>query len=135
MADIFISYKKEHVDDARLLAAVLEESGWSVFWDRNIPPGGQFADVLREELEAAKCVLVLWSELSVASRWVREEAQFAAKREVLVPIFIEDVEPPLGFGTYEGAQLFDWEGEADHEEFQSLHQAIEQRISGRGIQP
>ena len=37
MSDIFISYAKEDKEKAGLLAEVLEEQGWSVWWDRRDP--------------------------------------------------------------------------------------------------
>ncbi len=61
MADIFISYVREDIDAAAKLAEALEAQGWLVFWDRRIPAGKRFDDFLNEQLEAARCVIVLWS--------------------------------------------------------------------------
>ena len=61
MSDIFISYAREDRSRAQELAAVLEGQGWSVWWDRSIPPGRSFDQVIEEALVGAKCVLVLWS--------------------------------------------------------------------------
>ena len=53
MADIFISYARADIDHARLLATALEGLGWSVWWDRVIPAGRVFGDVIEEELKAS----------------------------------------------------------------------------------
>ena len=124
MSDIFISYNNKDKDKAKLFATLLAQQGWSVFWDKNIPPGKTFDDYIGEQLDAAKCIIVLWSKNSVSSDWVKEEAQRGAARKVLVPIFIEQVAPPLGFGRIEAAELIAWDGDTDEVEFQNLLHAI-----------
>jgi hypothetical protein len=124
MSDIFISYNNKDKDKAKLFATLLTQQGWSVFWDKNIPPGKTFDDYIGEQLDAAKCIIVLWSKNSVSSDWVKEEAQRGAARKVLVPIFIEQVSPPLGFGRIEAAELIAWDGNTDEVEFQNLLHAI-----------
>jgi len=42
MADVFISYAHEDKNWASALAELMEKEGWSVFWDRRIPPGRDF---------------------------------------------------------------------------------------------
>jgi len=124
MSDIFISYNNKDKEKAKLFATLFGQQGWSVFWDKNIPPGKTFDEYIGEQLDAAKCVIVLWSKTSVSSDWVKEEAQRGAARKVLVPIFIEQVAPPLGFGRIEAAELFNWDGDTAEVEFQNLLQAI-----------
>ena len=60
MADIFISYASEDVARARVLANALAGCGWSVFWDRTIPFGMTWRQVIGKELEEALCVVVAW---------------------------------------------------------------------------
>lgn len=133
MSDIFISYNNKDKEKAKLFATLLKQHGWSVFWDKNIPPGKTFDGYIGEQLDAAKCIIVLWSKTSVSSDWVKEEAQRGAARKVLVPIFIEQVSPPLGFGRIEAAELFDWNGDTAEVEFQNLLQAITLLIPGGGL--
>ena len=108
MADIFISYASADRDRARVLADALATQGWSVWWDRTIPPGRQFDEVIEEELAAAGCVVVLWSKASVASSWVKTEAADARDRRILVPVLIEDVKLPLEFRRMQAADLSQW---------------------------
>ncbi|NDU91424.1 MAG: toll/interleukin-1 receptor domain-containing protein, partial [Ferrovum sp.] len=84
MADVFVSYAR--ADKARVapLVAAIEAKGWSVWWDPEITPGQEFDDQIDAEISAAKAVLVVWTPVSVASRWVRGEAREAAERGILV---------------------------------------------------
>lgn len=114
MADIFISYANEDRDTAAQLAAHLESAGWSVWWDRRIPAGRTWRAVLAEALVDTRCMIVLWSENSVESPWVAEEAEEARRLgKTLVPVLIRRVEPPIGFRTIQAANLTRWNGSAD----------------------
>ena len=86
MNDIFISYAREDREKAKAIAALFEAQGWSVWWDRSIPPGRSFDQVIEEALSAAKCVVVLWSRSSAASDWVKTEAAEGLARKILVPV-------------------------------------------------
>jgi TIR domain len=108
MADIFISYAREDWDTAKTLAQALADQGWSVWWDRHIPSGRRFHEVIERELTAARCVIALWSTAALGSPWVREEAQDGLDRDILVPARIETVRLPIGFRTIQTADLSDW---------------------------
>jgi hypothetical protein len=124
MSDVFISYSKEDASHARRIAEKLEASGFTVWWDRRIMPGKTWDEVIGSSLDSAACVVVLWSKISVESRWVREEAERGADRHVLVPAFIEKVEPPFGFGRIQAADLSDWNGDATDPSFAQFCEAI-----------
>jgi len=95
MSDIFISYAREDKRHAEALASTFRAEGWSVWWDDTLRAGTVFDDAIERELGAARCVVVLWSKHSIASRWVRAEVEDGANRGILVPVFIEAVVPPL----------------------------------------
>jgi adenylate cyclase len=46
MADIFISYASEDREAAARLAGALEDRGWSLWWDPEIPPGESWDDMI-----------------------------------------------------------------------------------------
>lgn len=120
MAIIFLSYAREDRERARPLAAALESIGWSVWWDRKIPAGKTFAEVIEAALTGSRCVIVLWSHESVKSQWVREEADEGKKRGKLVPVFVDAVEPPMGFRAIHAADLVGWDGTTSAAGFQQL---------------
>jgi len=124
MADIFLSHASEDHERARVVAAALEARGWSVWWDRNIPAGKPFDEVIEHELEHAKSVVVLWSKASVLSEWVRNEATSAAKRGVLLPAQIDAVQLPLEFRRKQTVDLVEWSGDDSHVGFKQLCEGI-----------
>jgi hypothetical protein len=128
MNDIFISYDSTDRGTAQKYADALESLGWSVWWDREIPLGKAFDQVIEEELNAARCVIVLWSKEAVRSRWVKTEAAAAADRECLIPVLIEDVAIPFEFKRIQTAMLMNWQGDAADPEFHPLIQAVRQLL-------
>ena len=125
-SEVFLSYASEDRARARDLARALEGQGWRVWWDRKILPGRSFGQVIEEQLDSVKCVLVLWSKASVASDWVEAEAARARQRGILVPVLIDDVGSriPIEFSRLHAANLQHWQGDANDEEFRELVAAI-----------
>jgi len=121
MADIFFSYASEDRDRVIPIVKGLEAQGWSTFWDwRSIPVAKTWRQLIKEGLVEARCVLVLWSGKSIESEWVIEEAEFGKKQKILIPVLIDEVDPPIGFGQIQAARLTGWKGESDHTGFQQL---------------
>ena len=124
-AHIFISYKHEDRLRARALADALETFGWHVWWDRDVKAGQTYRKVIGDALDAAGCVIVLWTATSVDSEWVQEEAQQGKERGVLVPILLDDVRPPLGFGQVQAANLVEWNEQPDDTRLHDVLSAVE----------
>ncbi len=134
MTDVFVSYKSEERERVAPLVRCLEGQGWSVFWDRKIPPGQTWNSWIRKHLDEAKCVVVVWTEASVGSDWVHEEAGQGKSRGVLIPVKLDVVEPPLGFGLIQAADLTAWQGRPDEAEFATLLQFMAELI-GPSVPP
>lgn len=132
MSDIFISYASSDRPKAQKVGKRLEEEGWSVWWDRKIPPGQSFSKVIEEALNAAKCVVVLWSKASVASDWVQNEAAEGKRRGILVPAFIDATDPPFEFRRIQAANLVDWEKESPDNELGQLLEAVRKVLRKEG---
>lgn len=97
MADIFISYSRQDRERVRPIADALEQAGYDIWWDIKIPTGTEFDHAIDKALRDAKAVLVVWSENSVNSRWVKEEAEDGLTSDRLVPVLLDPVAIPRGF--------------------------------------
>jgi hypothetical protein len=113
MSDVFLSYARPDRVAADLVLAHLQERGRSVFVDRiRLQPNQPWEPAIKAELRAARCVLVLWSETSVESSWVRSEADSGFIRGRLVQVLIEAVTPPEPFTAVQAVDLVDWPDDA-----------------------
>jgi tetratricopeptide (TPR) repeat protein len=110
MASVFLSY--DHEDSARAapIAAALEANGHSVWWDRQIHGGAEYDSEIESAVGRSDAVVVLWSEKSIRSAWVRDEAGEGRDRGRLVPVLIDPVKPPMGFRQYQTVDLASWSG-------------------------
>lgn len=131
MASVFLSYDREDSAAAGSIARALEKAGHEVWWDRHIKSGAQYSKEIEQALKAADAVVVLWSERSVDSAWVRDEAADGRDSGRLVPVKIGKVEPPLGFRQYQTSDLTRWRGRASSAQFQEMLGAVEALGGGR----
>jgi len=120
MSDIFVSYANEDQGRIMPLVRALEAMGWSVFWDRTIPVGSTWRHVIGTEIDACRCMVVVWSQHSIDSSWVHEEADEGKRRGVLAPVLIDDILPPIGFRSIQAAKLAGWDGKVPSVEFDRL---------------
>ena len=130
-SDVFMSYAREDKDTARKLKNALEFKDWEVFVDeQDIPPGSYWAEELEKNLDSARCVVVLWSTDSVASSWVKYEANEAEERGKLVPALIGAVAEriPVSLRKVHAADLVEWGGDLEHAGFTQLVEVVEKRI-------
>ena len=124
MTDVFISYKKEDAGRVEPIARALAQAGYEVWWDHHIPPGRSYREVIGAALQTAKCVVVVWSKLSVAGQWVLDEADAGKTRNVLLPLMIDEVEIPYGFRQIEAGRLIGWTGDTSDHEWQNALNAV-----------
>ncbi len=108
MTNVLISYSREDRDVASQIARLLETEKFSTWWDFKISGGANFRDAINEEISKADKVIVIWSENSVKSEFVIDEAARAKAAGKLIPISIDGSLPPLGFGGIHTIQMADW---------------------------
>jgi TolB-like protein len=111
--DVFISYARPREADARDIAQALIDLGYEVWRDDKLAAHEEFGDVIQQRLDAAKAVVVLWSEESVRSQWVRSEANRARALDKLVQVNLDGVSLPMPFDQIHCANLKGWRGEPD----------------------
>lgn len=87
------------------IISLLEQAGFKVWWDGMLEAGAQYLESTEDALESAKAVVVLWTQTSTASNWVRDEAMSGRERSCLVPISVDGSIPPLGFRQFQVLDL------------------------------
>jgi hypothetical protein len=105
-----------------------------VWWDPDLRAGDPWARRIEEAVEAALSVIVLWSREAVESRWVSAEARVGLDRDKLVPVCLDDAEPPLVFREIQWRSLAGWDGEGEPPGIEDLVADVEaamQRSGGR----
>lgn len=130
MASIFLSYSREDVARVRPLAQALESAGHSVWWDQHIAGGEQFAQAIEQALDTADAVVVVWTDASSRSSWVRDEAGSGRDRGRLVPVCLDGCTPPLGFRQFQAIDLRGWNGRANSKALEPLKQAVAAKVGG-----
>jgi len=132
MTDIFLSYKAEDRARVKPLVDALTAEGLSVWWDVHIEGGAAWRETIRSNLDGAACVIVVWSEASVGSagHFVQDEASRAKRRGVYLPVAIDPVEPPLGFGQDHSLTLIGWRGSRRDPRFGDILAAVRAMIAG-----
>ena len=100
MADVFISYSQKDRGVVEQFSKKLTERGFSVWYDAEMISGNPFREIIMRELEAAKAVIVVWSQNSVSSRYVQDETEAALSARKLIATRLADLDPsaiPFGF--------------------------------------
>ena len=97
MPDVFVSYARTTAKAARRVAEGLRLAGYTVWVDEELPANRAYADVISEQLEQAKAVVVLWSHEAAASHWVRSEANRAREKQKLVQVTLDGSPLPMPF--------------------------------------
>jgi hypothetical protein len=131
MADICIIYATA---DARAIPPTLEaelSDAWSIWWAGKIP-SGDYREHIERELPVAGCVIPIWSSAARESRVLHDELNIAKNSGVpILPIRIENVRPPLGFGVDNTLDMLGWRGERGRPEIGELRARIKKTIDDR----
>jgi len=132
VAKVFLSYAREDVGVAKQLAECVGNAGHEVWWDRHIHGGSRFTSEIDRALKEAEAILVLWSDASVESAWVQDEAVEGRDNGRLVPISLARARPPLGFRQFHCIRLGTWDGTGEPEALGELLAAIDKITGGEG---
>jgi len=133
MSDVFVSYKAEDRKRVKPLVEALQAEGFSVWWDEQIGGGAAWRSAIESELNAAKCVIVIWSNRSVGpdGTFVQDEATRAQQRHVYVPVLIDKVHLPLGFGETQALPLTGWRGDRADPRYEAVLAAVRRNAGAK----
>lgn len=125
---VFISYKHADTEKASKIAAKLRASGLQVWIDSEIRANEDWRKEIADAINSSLCILFVASELSVASKYCREELLYASSRGK--PVITANTEDCLS--KLEGAlkmvllrkQAIDMRGDKFEEGLQTLAETL-----------
>jgi adenylate cyclase len=129
---VFLSYARDDVETAKALADQITRAGHEVWWDRHIQGGSRFTNEIDRALKDAEAIVVLWSEHSVESAWVQDEAGEGRDSGRLVPVAIGATKPPLGFRQFHTVALGPFRDQGEPDGLRDLLAAIAGTCASEG---
>jgi hypothetical protein len=137
MSHVMVSYKREDEPRVAVLVRALRANGLEVWWDQGLPGGESWRENIQGALDKAGAVVVVWSYGSTGpdGGFVRDEATHAKARSILVPVTIDPVAPPLGFGELQAVNLKGWKGHPKDPFLLDLVDACRAKLDGRPVPP
>ncbi len=102
--EVFVAYAQVDREIVSQLVEQLLQSGVRVKWDQDFIVGDDLNIAIRTAIATAKAVIVVWSDASVQSPYVYDEAKIAAGMRKLITTHVADFDPdvdtPVGFGRF-----------------------------------
>lgn len=119
MIELLVSNQSQDAVFADRLAAALARKGFRM---KTVPGGQDWRRQRAADIDTASLLVVVWSEASAGPEGalVREEAERALKRGILLAVRAGKAQPPLGFGEVPTFDLRGWGGSAGSRNFKLL---------------
>ena len=94
---LFLSYAHTDKEIVEKIIIGLKENMCRVWYDEGLTPGESWSDDLAEHLKNATVVVVVLTQSSVISRYVKAEINYAISKKIkLIPVFFEHIDLPAG---------------------------------------
>ncbi|HEY2483195.1 MAG TPA: AAA family ATPase [Caulobacteraceae bacterium] len=135
MSEVFVSYGRSTAKQAQATAAALRALGYGVWLDEDLPGHRAYADVIQEQLDQAKAVVVIWSDEAVKSQWVRSEANRGREKGKLVQFTIDRAPLPMPFDQIQCLNLAGWTGDDEHPAWPRVVASIDELVRGKVRSP
>ncbi len=126
--NVFISFKTEEREAARLLKDALSAEGFGVWWQEEIQCGQEWHGEIDTAIASAGCIVVLWSARAMNSPWVCHEASQAIARAVYAPARLEPIEIESPYDRLQATDLIRWDGNPNHHGFQGVLKRVKELI-------
>ena len=133
--DVFVSYKAEDRARLRPLIAALEEEGFTVWWDTHIGGGAHWREDIQEHLDAAKCVIVVWSKRSLGQKAISFATRPAVRENggAYLPVRLDPVDRHSVSARSRPSRLRGGKEIESDPRFLALADAVRRRIAGEDI--
>ena len=125
---VFISYAHDNKREVSEITRYLRAHKINIWWDNGILPGDPWREQIQANLENCQAVLTLWTEQSVGSKSVIEEAAAGKRQGKLLHAKLDSTPLPYGFGEVQYADLTNWDRQSDGQESLRLIEALRQKL-------
>jgi hypothetical protein len=100
MPDICIFYSEPDENKVETLSSILENFGWSVWWDKDIK-NGRWGPEIARNIKTAKCVIPIWNSSAVRDKSITfVEAETSRQlNKPMITLVSEEIDPPFPFGA------------------------------------
>lgn len=112
--DVFVSYSHRDAEAVAALDVALRSAGLKVFLDtRDVLAGERLVEKVFDGIASAKSQIVVLSEASTTSSWVKDEISAGRTRSIssgsrVIPVLIEQCELPNSLVHLKYVDLRDW---------------------------
>ena len=130
VSKVFISYARTDALLAQRVAEGLRAAGFEVWRDDELPAHRSYAEVIEERLDAAKAVVVIWSQHSARSEWVQSEADRARNARKLVQLSVDGTALPMPFDRIQCADMAGWLGAPDAPGWRKVLGSLTELVEG-----
>jgi hypothetical protein len=135
MSGLFLSYSRADRALAERIVRAMHAVGVATWWDEDMS-AVDWQMELAERIHELSGVLVIWTEESVKSVHVRDEARLALQTDKLVNVMAGVTSPPFPFDRINGFHLDDWTGREPHRGWTRVVAAVEElEVQKGGAKP
>jgi hypothetical protein len=135
MSGLFLSYSRADRALAERIVHAMRAVGVAAWWDEDMS-AVDWQMELAERIHELSGVLVIWTEESVKSVHVRDEARLALQTDKLVNVMAGVPSPPFPFDRINGFHLDDWTGREPHRGWTRVVAAVEElEVQKGGAKP
>lgn len=126
--DVFLAYSRSDETEANALKLALKRWGYSVWYDQDILPGVDWRREIVEQYRKSDCIVVLLSESSLNSTYLKMYIKRAIERGNLIAVAIQDRLDDVAIsGLLGNVQVFDvsdWRLTRDPKKLNQLLSAV-----------
>jgi hypothetical protein len=115
---------KEDKNTASSLRNALRAEGLLVWWDEDLQAGEKWEQEIENALHNSSAILVLWSNESVRSEWVKHEACIGKTLGLLTQAHLGDISIPPLFDDIQSVDLTNWNNGENDPQFVRILESI-----------
>lgn len=134
MPDICIFYSEPDKNKVMALSSILENLGWSVWWDKEIR-NGHWPSEIEKNIKTTRCVIPIWNSHAARDESITftETHRSKSLHKPMITLISENIDPPLPFNTMHiTANISEWNCETDADCVTSIVDSVESVL---GIAP